>query len=120
MMVRLELIIGHLFQDVNLFWGARVHAYLPHRSCSGGQKYDYYQGNVQLRSHYLYAAGEPPALDEPYGVVRFVNRIPVPIPGRFEALGIPLLRRARAHAGLILMDECGFLESDAVAFQVER
>ena len=68
---------------------------------------------------YLYAAGEPPALDEPHGVVRFVNRIPVPIPGRFEALGIPLLRRARAHAGLILMDECGFLESDAVAFQAE-
>lgn len=68
---------------------------------------------------YLYAVGEPPALDEPHGVVRFVNRIPVPIPGRFEALGIPLLRRARAHAGLILMDECGFLESDAVAFQAE-
>ena len=68
---------------------------------------------------YLYGAGSPPALDEDHGVVRFTGRVPAPIPGRFDSLGIPLLREARARASLIIMDECGRLESDALPFQAE-
>ena len=68
---------------------------------------------------YLYPAGAPPALDEAHGVVHFTGRVPTPIPGRFEQLGVPLLREARASASLIIMDECGRLESDALPFQAE-
>ena len=68
---------------------------------------------------YLYSAGSPPALDEDHGVVRFTGRVPAPIPGRFDSLGIPLLREAKARASLIIMDECGRLESDALPFQAE-
>jgi len=43
-----------------------------------------------------------------------------PLRERFDTLGVDLLREARRHPeGLILMDECGHLEKEALLFQRE-
>lgn len=50
-------------------------------------------------------------------VARFSAGKPLPEPAAFDREGCRLLADARASAGLILMDECGRLERDALAFQ---
>lgn len=71
------------------------------------------------RRLYLYPACGSPLFDEAHVVARFTENGPYVIPGRFEKLGVPLLRKARTNAELIIMDECGRMESDAAAFQSE-
>ena len=44
---------------------------------------------------------------------------PQPLPERFDALGTKYLAEAAANAKLIIMDECGNLERDAILFQDE-
>jgi len=67
---------------------------------------------------YLYPAGGPPQLDEAHEVVHFNGDTPIPLPKRFDALGTRFLAEARAtETGLIIMDECGRLEWEALAFQ---
>ncbi len=68
-----------------------------------------------VRALYLWKAGECPQLDEAHTVVRFDNRGAAPLPHRFDALGTAALDCP--GAGLILMDECGRLERDALLFQ---
>ena len=44
-----------------------------------------------------------------------------PLTQRFDTLGVQLLREAQHHPeGLILMDECGHLEKNALLFQQEN
>lgn len=52
-------------------------------------------------------------------VVRFTAQGPAADAARFDALGGRLLREARERAGVIIMDECGRLERDALVFQTE-
>ena len=64
---------------------------------------------------YLWSAAEPPRYDQAHAVVRFFDGCaPEAIPGRFDALGTACLAGAPA---LWVMDECGRLERDALAFQ---
>lgn len=65
---------------------------------------------------YLWRAGEPPAYDESRAVARIAACRPTPLPGRFDALGTACLAFDRPPQ-LIIMDECGRLERDALAFQ---
>ncbi len=69
---------------------------------------------------YLWDAGGPPRYDEDHVVVRFSGRTPEVLTDRFNTLGTEVLRQARQRgADLILMDECGRFEGQAVAFQAE-
>ncbi len=65
------------------------------------------------------AAGDP-IYDRTHRVAHIAPQARQGFPARFDALGCDALRRAREnHAQLIVMDECGFLEKDAAAFQSE-
>jgi nucleoside-triphosphatase len=69
---------------------------------------------------YLSAAGEPPAYGEEHVVARFSGNAAVRVhPERFDGMGTELLRAARREFPLVVMDECGYLERDARAFQDE-
>ena len=85
------------------------------RSGSGDERYD------ASRRLYLWDVSETPVCDDTHCVAvlsRDEGRLIYP--ERFDALGCAALRRAKASgADLILMDECGFLERDAMEFQDE-
>ena len=69
---------------------------------------------------YMVPADKPDLTDEAHRVAEPLNGRIVPIPGRFDLLGAELLREARKKPGhLILMDECGRMERDALLFQRE-
>lgn len=64
---------------------------------------------------YLWSAAEPARYDQDHAVVKFFNGCaPEAIPGRFDALGTACLVGTPT---LWVMDECGRLERDALAFQ---
>ena len=64
---------------------------------------------------YLWSASESARYDSDHAVVKFFNGCaPQPIPGRFDALGTACLTGTPA---LWVMDECGRLEREALAFQ---
>lgn len=66
------------------------------------------------RALYLWDAWGEPARDEEHTIARFQAGVPSPLPERFDALGVDCLARP---AELIIMDECGRLERDALRFQ---
>lgn len=63
---------------------------------------------------YLWCAGGPPRFDNHHGVVRWTGGSPSPLPGQFDALGAASLE---GTFDLLVMDECGRLERDALRFQ---
>lgn len=69
---------------------------------------------------YLWDAAGEPVYDESHRVAYLSTEGRRSFPDRFDALGCAALLQAR-HSGakLILMDECGFLERDAIKFQTE-
>lgn len=69
---------------------------------------------------YLNLAALPLAFNEENAVVHFrEGRQPEVLSERFDRYGAQLIRWARADSALILMDECGSLESRALVFQQE-
>lgn len=71
---------------------------------------------------YLNSAALPQDFNEEKAVVRFrTGRPPEVLTERFDKYGAQLIRSARADSDspLILMDECGSLESRALVFQQE-
>ncbi|AFQ43829.1 nucleoside-triphosphatase [Desulfosporosinus meridiei] len=71
---------------------------------------------------YLDSAAKPQTFNEEKAVVHFrAERPPEVLVKRFDGFGAQLIRRARAdsESALILMDECGSLESGAQVFQQE-
>ena len=71
-------------------------------------------------SLYMFPASGPALPDEEHLVARRIGGSMQAVPERFDTLGVQLLRDARCHPGsLILMDECGFLEREALSFQQE-
>lgn len=72
------------------------------------------RGNT-VRALYLWPAGEAPTYDEGHMVARFDGCGATPLPERFDMLGTSSLDCP--GAGLILMDECGRLEREALHFQ---
>ena len=74
----------------------------------------------QERWLYLWDAAGEPDYDEACRVAHITPEHRKSFPDRFDALGCAVLRRAReSGVDLILMDECGFLERDAMEFQAE-
>jgi len=69
---------------------------------------------------YMNSATEPQVYDLKNAVVRFTKGKPAQVlPNKFDILGTELIRSARANKKLIIMDECGSLEQDALVFQKE-
>ena len=84
------------------------------RSGSGPRRHD------TSRSLYLWDAAQPPVFDREHCVALLSPGGRQSFPQRFDALGCAALQQAKqAGVSLILMDECGFLERDAVQFQAE-
>lgn len=67
----------------------------------------------------LYIAGISPGDASVTQVVQFIEGSPHVLTERFDSVGGMLLRKARESAMLIIMDECGRLERDALQFQKE-
>lgn len=69
---------------------------------------------------YMVPAMQEELLDEAHIVARLEDGRMHGLTERFDTLGVQLLREARQQAGaLILMDECGHLEKNALSFQAE-
>ena len=69
---------------------------------------------------YLWDAAGEAVYDEAHRVAHITPEDRQSFPERFDALGCDALRHAKdSGADLILMDECGFLERDAMEFQAE-
>ncbi|MBQ9196614.1 MAG: nucleotide kinase [Clostridia bacterium] len=71
-------------------------------------------------SLYITPANDPENFSEDSMVAELRDGKMRPLSDRFDALGSALLREARLHPeGVILMDECGHLEKNALVFQDE-
>lgn len=69
-------------------------------------------------SLYMTPADAPDALDASMMVAELLDGKMRPLTERFDTWGVRLLREAQEHPeGIILMDECGHLEKNALAFQ---
>ena len=69
---------------------------------------------------YMSEASGPPVWDEAHVVARFYNLAPpAALAARFDTAGVRYIRAARQSACLIVMDECGNLEREALFFQDE-
>jgi nucleoside-triphosphatase len=72
------------------------------------------------RRLYIRDAALPPVYDEDHMIARFYPaRPPQVFPEVFDRLGVKFIREGQKSKRLILMDECGRLERDALAFQNE-
>ena len=72
------------------------------------------------RMLYMNSFAEPKTFQEENAVARFAgDRPPQVFTQKFDTYGVELIRSARTSSGLILMDECGSLELDALIFQEE-
>lgn len=70
------------------------------------------------RCLYIGDAAKPHLCTEENAVVRFVcGKPPEPIPQRFDLLGAALIQTAGRNAQIIIMDELGRFERDALVFQ---
>lgn len=84
------------------------------RSGSGPTRYD------QERWLYLWDASDAPVYDAAHQVAHITPEARQAFPERFNTLGCEILHRAQTSGvDLILMDECGFLEREALEFQTE-
>ena len=71
-------------------------------------------------SLYMIPPQGDPTLDEAHMVAELRDGKMRGLTERFDTLGVALLQEARRHPdGLILMDECGHLEKNALLFQRE-
>lgn len=69
---------------------------------------------------YMNSASKPKVFSPKCAIARlFADKPPEVFTERFSSYGVGLLQAGRNSARLILMDECGSLERDAVAFQEE-
>ncbi len=69
---------------------------------------------------YLNSVLEPNNIDDQNRIVEFrKDQIPIVSTQKFDSDGVRLIKEARSHADLIVMDECGNLENEAIAFQHE-
>ena len=64
---------------------------------------------------YLWDAGGPPRYEADRAVAQVADGRPRPLPGRFDALGAPLL--TKPSGTILVMDECGRLEQEEENFQ---
>lgn len=100
-------------------WTVRRAAEITGRPCYGFVT-RFEDGARQGAALYMAPPAEAEETDEAYKVAERRDGRLCPIPGRFDEVGTALLSEARKHPeGLILMDECGYLEEDATRFRQE-
>lgn len=69
---------------------------------------------------YLNSVIEPNIVDNEKRVVQFrKDQFPTVLTEKFDIEGVRLIKEARSNADLIVLDECGNLENEAIAFQHE-
>lgn len=68
---------------------------------------------------YMNSPSAPFRYSEENVVARFSSGVPHVLTERFDTLGVDLIRAARMNARLIVMDECGTMEKEALVFQRE-
>lgn len=69
---------------------------------------------------YMNSAAEPKIFRKENAVARFIEGRPgQALTRKFDTYGVDLIRSAKTSSSLILMDECGELECDALVFQNE-
>lgn len=69
---------------------------------------------------YMNSATDSYIYNEELAIARFRNGyLPLPLTDKFNSLGVEFIRHARLYSDLIVMDECGNLEKDAILFQEE-
>lgn len=74
----------------------------------------------QDRLLYLNGAAEPKFFSTDHGIAIFKKDcLPQVDDARFNTDGVALIQRAKANAAMIIMDECGNLERNALTFQRE-
>ncbi len=72
------------------------------------------------RMLYMNSFAKPKIFREENAVARFAGGRPTQVfTQKFDICGVELIRSARTSSGLILMDECGGLERDALVFHQE-
>lgn len=100
-------------------WAVRRAAELLGRPCFGF--ITRFEGpDRHSSSLYLLPASAPEQMDKAHLAACWQDGKLQPVPGVFDTLGAALLAEARMHPeGLILMDECGRIEKDAMVFRQE-
>lgn len=69
---------------------------------------------------YMNSFAEPKIFREENAVARFTaDHPPQVLTQKFDTCGVELIRSARSGSDLVLMDECGYLERDALLFHNE-
>lgn len=69
---------------------------------------------------YMNGADEPNSFSKNYGIAIFKrNCFPQADTAKFNTYGVELIRRAKTNEAMIIMDECGNLECQALKFQHE-
>jgi len=68
---------------------------------------------------YMSAYGEPLSYDMGHKIAVRKEKQIAGYPSVFESLGVAFLQAARKNSTLLIMDELGFLEKDALSFQQE-
>lgn len=69
---------------------------------------------------YMNSATDSYIYSEELAISRFrTGYSPLPLTDKFNTLGVQFIRQARLFSDLIIMDECGSLERDAILFQEE-
>jgi nucleoside-triphosphatase len=93
---------------------------LLNKTCGGFRTYFGPNRESSDRILYMNSATEPMIYSEGNAIVRFsAGQPPQALTKRFDTYGVELIRSARTNSNLILMDECGNLESNAFVFQKE-
>lgn len=113
----------HIFltgeRGVGKSWTVRRAAEITGRMCYGFVT-RFPGGERQGAILYMVPPMEAETADESHKVAERRNGRMQPLPGRFDEVGSALLAEARKHPeGLIMMDECGHLEKDALRFRQE-
>lgn len=86
----------------------------------GFQTYFGLQNKIGEKILYMNSADAPMSYRRENEIVYFSQSNPPKVmTDKFDSYGVDLIRTARTTADLIIMDECGFLERDAIKFQNE-
>ena len=83
----------------------------------GGFRTEFINRSSTDRTLHIIDAGHPDSPAPDNIIVEFKHNVPHVFVDRFDSLGVKYIRNASQTAQLILMDECGVLETNAVQFK---
>lgn len=72
----------------------------------------------QRKGHYMHCLSPLEAFENDFPIsIRVAEKKSIPVTETFETLGVRILEQAKSSSGLLVVDELGRLERDAVEFQ---